>query len=222
MARLLQMSRIAGAALLLGALAAGPAAAQNTAPSAAPPGAFAPLPTNPVIAVVDIDRIMRESMAARGVHDEGDKYQKQLGELNSKAEAQLRQVQQTLEQQRKTLSQDAFADKYREFEQQYNDLQRLELKRRQAFDRSFSAAMSKVQQAMVDATHDIALQRRANVVLVRQLVLFFDDRMDITGQIIDVMNQRLPSVEFPPPKIEPDEQAAGANANQPPAKLKLQ
>jgi Skp family chaperone for outer membrane proteins len=188
-----------------------PALAQSAAP-----GTAEKLPGNPVIAVVDIDFIMRESAAAKSVRAQAEKYRKTFYEEDSKAEASLQAQQQQLEQQRKTLSQDGFAAKAQEFDRSVREQQLKSQARGQAFEKSFNAAMTKVQDQMIRATGEIASQRGATMVMSRQALLMLDDRMDITKDIIVVMDKRLSSVDFPEPKVEmPSAQsgpAAGSGA----------
>lgn len=221
---------LGGAALAMQwLLVAGAAAAETGSPTT--------LPTNPIVAIVDIDRIMAESAATKSINAQAERYRKSFTEQDGKEEATLHATQQSLEQQRKSLSQEVFAEKLREFDRQVAEVQRMELKRSRAYDRSFNTAMAKVQETMIQAAREVAQAHNANVVVVKRAVLFYDDRMDITAEIIALMNRKLPTTEFPPPKIEADAgpppgqgaagslgggAQAGGGAGAPGTKLKLQ
>ncbi len=128
----------------------------------------------------------------------------------TKEETSLRNTQQDIDQQRKTLSQEAFADKARAFDANVAEFQRKGLARRKAFDKSFNTAMGQVQQAMLEATQQIAAGHGATVVLPRSQVVLFDDKMNITREIIAAMDKKLSHVDFPAPKIEAENAASGA------------
>jgi len=196
-----------GAALALGvAWSGGAALAQD---SAAKPAAGAP--TVPVIIVIDPDRVVRESAAGKSVAVEADKYGKGFEEDSRKEEAGLQASAQEVQKQQASLTREQVDQKRGELEQRAAEIRRNELKRRQAFERSYNAAMDQVQQAMIDATREVALARRADVVLVRQALMFFNGQFDVTGEVIDLMNKRITKIDFPPPKIEADVPgAAGA------------
>ena len=161
----------------------------------------AAIPT-PVIAIIDVDQILQETLAAKGVRAQADKYQQTFQSEMSKEEAALRTTQQDIDQQRKTLSQDAFAEKARAFDANVAEFQRKGLARRRAFDKSFNTAMSQVQQGMLEATQQVATNHGATMVLPRSQVVLFDDKMNLTKEIIAAMDKKLPHVDFPAPKVE--------------------
>jgi Skp family chaperone for outer membrane proteins len=177
-----------------------PAFAQ-TAGAGTQNGTAAAIPA-PVIAIVDVDQILQESIAAKGVRTQADKYQQTFQSEMSKEESTLRTTQQDIDQQRKTLSQDAFAEKARAFDASVAEFQRKGLARRRAFDKSFNTAMGQIQQAMLEATQQVAAVHGATMVLPRSQVVLFDDKMNITKEIIVAMDKKLPHVDFPAPKVE--------------------
>jgi Skp family chaperone for outer membrane proteins len=164
-------------------------------------GAAATIAT-PVIAVVDVDQILQESVAAKGVRAQADKYQQTFQSEMSKKEATLRANQQDIDQQRKTLSQEAFAEKARAFDASVAEFQREGLARRKAFDKSFNTAMGQIQQTMLEATQQVASSHGATMVLPRSQVVMFDEKLNITKEIIVAIDKKLPHVDFPTPKVE--------------------
>jgi Skp family chaperone for outer membrane proteins len=177
------------------------------APAAAAPAA---IPT-PVIAIIDVDQILQESIAAKGVRAQADKYQQTFQSEMTKEEATLRSTQQDIDQQRKTLSQDAFAEKARAFDASVAEFQRKGLARRRAFDKSFNTAMGQVQQGMLEATQLVATSHGATMVLPRSQVVLFDDKMNLTKEIIAAMDRKVSHVDFPAPKVEAESDAPAAS-----------
>lgn len=183
----------------------------GTATGAGAPATAAAIPV-PVIAIIDVDQILQESVAAKGVRAQADKYQQTFQAEMSKEESTLRSTQQDIDQQRKTLSQDAFAEKARSFDASVAEFQRKGLARRRAFDKSFNTAMGHVQQAMLEATQQVASSHGATVVLPRSQVVLFDDKMNLTKEIIVAMDKKLSHVDFPAPKVEAESAAPGAGS----------
>jgi Skp family chaperone for outer membrane proteins len=161
------------------------------------------LPT-PVIGIIDVDTVQLEALAAKAVRTQADKYRQDFQQQGQAEEAALRQQQQAIEQQRKNnaLSPDALAEKARAFDASVADYQRMVQSRRRAFEKSYNTAMAKVQQAMVDATAKAAQAHGANVILPRGQVVLFDDKMNLTKEIVAFMDKALPTVDFPAPQIE--------------------
>jgi Skp family chaperone for outer membrane proteins len=162
-----------------------------------------PLPA-PVIGIIDVDQVQLEAVAAKAVRTQADKYRQEFQQQGQAEEAALRLQQQTIEQQRKSnaLSPDALAEKARAFDASVAEYQRKELARRRAFEKSFNTAMAKVQKAMIDATDKAATAHGANIVLPRGQVVLFDPKMNLTSEIIALMDKELPTVDFPAPQIE--------------------
>jgi Skp family chaperone for outer membrane proteins len=187
------------------------------APIAALAQGGTPLPT-PVIAIIDVDQVQLEALASKAVRTQADKYRQDFQQQGQAEEATLRSQQQAIEQQRRanSLSAEALAEKARAFDAAYTDFQRLQLARRRAFEKSYNTAMGKVQQAMVDATAKAAQAHNANVILPRGQVVLFDDKMNLTKEIIGLMDKALPTVDFPAPQIEAE--TPQPTAPQPPKK----
>jgi Skp family chaperone for outer membrane proteins len=173
-------------------LAAAPLAWAQTPPAA----------PAPIIGVVDVDEIQQESAAAKAVRAQAAKYRQDFQSQGSAEEAALRAAQQAIEQERKTLPPQDLAEKARAFDASVAEYQKRELARRRAFEKSFNIAMTKVQQAMFEATRQVAMTHGANVILPRGQVLLFDDKMNMTKEIIALMDKALPTADFPPPVLE--------------------
>jgi len=164
----------------------------------------------PIIAVIDYERLIQDSSAARSVRTTVDKYQQSMQDDVTKEETVLRGRQQDLENQRKTLSQDAFAEKARAFDGSLAEFQRKLLNRRRALDRSSGIGMAKVQAKLYDITRDVASLHGANVVLPKSVVLMYDEKLNITEEVLVRMDKELPRVDVPAPKLEDD--APGGDA----------
>lgn len=160
--------------------------------------------STPVIGIIDVDQVQLEALAAKAVRTQADKYRQEFQQQGQAEEAALRLQQQTIEQQRKSnaLSPDALAEKARAFDTSVAEYQRKELARRRAFEKSFNTAMAKVQKAMIDATDKAATAHGANIILPRGQVVLFDPKMNLTTEIIGLMDKALPTVDFPAPQIE--------------------
>ena len=174
-----------------------------TAPMMALAQGGTPLPA-PVIAIIDVDQVQIEALAAKAVRTQADKYRQDFQQQGATEEAALRTQKQSIEQQAKSnaLPPEALADKARAFDSSVADYQRKEAARRRAFEKSYNTAMSKVQQAMYEATGKAAQAHGANIILPRGQVVLFDDKMNLTKEIIGLMDKALPTVDFPAPQIE--------------------
>lgn len=175
------------------------APAPAPAPAASPAPAGQPLPA-PVIAVVDVQRILQESTAAKSVQTaieaQRDAYQKEISALEGK----LRSAEQDLVKQKTVLSPDAFNKRQTDFQKQVADLQRTVQTRKRALDQALDNAMVQVQKAMVDIVGEVAMEKGANMVLARHQFIIHATVYDQTDTVLKRLNERLPKVEVVVPK----------------------
>ncbi len=163
-----------------------------------PPG----LPT-PVIAIVDVQRILQESSASKSVQKQLEaqrsKFQSEIG----KEENSLRQAEQTLAKQRSQLTAQDYADKEQQLRQRFSAVENHVQLRRKVLDKSYADAMSAVRQALLDVVADVAHERRANLVVVKQQALWTDQPLDITDEVLRRLDQKIPKIDIATPVEKP-------------------
>ncbi|CAO3444426.1 OmpH family outer membrane protein [Azospirillum sp.] len=175
-----------------------PKAATATA-TATPPAPGAELKA-PVIAVIDVQKIMQESTASKGITKSfeslRDSYQKEISALEDK----LRKTEDELRKQQTVLSPEALATKRRDFEKQVADVQKTVQNRKRALETSLNEAMAVVHKTMVDVVAEISRERGANLVLARQQFVLVDTQLDVTDTVMERVNKKLPQVALNVPK----------------------
>ncbi len=148
----------------------------------------------PVIIIVDVQQILRDSLVAKNIqsqmNDRTDRYTKEV----STEENELRRTQDELERQRTVLSADAFNSKMRDFQQRYDALDHGVQVTRQALQQAYNDAMTKVENTALQIIADVAAERKANLVLTKAAVLFEAQGLDITQEVIHRLDEKLPSV----------------------------
>ena len=154
----------------------------------------------PVIGVVETDRILQESLAARGVRLEREKYMNQYQAQVQETESELRSEDQELSQQRSVLAPEVFAQRAQGFQQKLADFQLQVRDKQERLDFAFQQAMQEIGNAMVVVSREVAQERGINVVMARNQVLIADPSMDITNAVLEKLNQRLASVVFQDPE----------------------
>ena len=150
----------------------------------------------PVIAVINMQRILRESTAVRSLQQQLDEQRSAYqGEIRQKEEG-LRASEQELARQRSVLSAEAFATKRRELQQQVTTLQREIQERKRRLDKGFSDGMSEVQQALVTIVTEIATDNNVDIVLAKASVVLVRPEMEITEEALSRLNDELPSLRL--------------------------
>lgn len=199
----------ATAALAVTALAmtVSPAFSQATGAKPAAPAAAGAVKPAPVAVVVYIDRnaIFRKSSV-------GVDMTKQLDGLRKKMEAELspesKKIQadiQALQAQADVLSPQARQAKVKDIETRRAALQKKIQDRELAIRGGVVNATNQIEQALGPIVQKIMVERKANLMLDRNLVFTGATDLDVTNVVIDRLNKALPKVTVTPmaPKAAP-------------------
>jgi Skp family chaperone for outer membrane proteins len=202
------------------ALSVSPARAQQPAPAEKGAPAAAPALAGPALTVivVDVQKLLQESKAAKMVREQIEAKRAEYAKEISHQEQVLQQERDALQRQQSSLSQEALNAKGRAFQEKVNDLDRLVQSKRQALEKSNANALQKIQESMVKIISQIAKDRKANLVLQRSELVLFDQQFDVTDQVLQKLDEDLPTltVTF----VEPPPAPAAAAAPAKPAKKK--
>ena len=113
----------------------------------------------------------------------------------SASENELQQMRDQLERERNTLSSDAFSAKTREYQQRFDALDRTVQGQRQALQKSYNEAMTKIENTALQIIAQVASEHKANMVLTRAAVLFAANNLDITAEVTKRLDAQLPSMQ---------------------------
>jgi outer membrane protein len=186
----LPIVRVATVVVMLAALAA-----TSLAPATSASAQQSQQPV--VIAVLDVNLILREASAAKAVRDQVDKqrdaYQADLVQRENK----LRDADKQLTQQRATLSQDEFDKRRDDLNKQIDQYRQDSDKRKQQLETAFNTGMQQVTKALEQVLADIAKQRGLTLVLNKAMVPLSANDLDITQEALKLLNAKLPTVTVP-------------------------
>ncbi|MFP6730928.1 MAG: OmpH family outer membrane protein [Alphaproteobacteria bacterium] len=149
------------------------------------------------IAIIDYQHIQKNSTAMLGIQKQIEQRRLFYQEEISIQEQQLRATDQELVNQRSVLSADAFAIKRREFETKVAQVQRQVQDRKRELDEAFEHGMNQVQLVVKEIIADLSRQKKFNLVLSRQQIIFSENSLNISEDIVTLLNERLPQVQIP-------------------------
>ncbi|EWY42146.1 membrane protein [Skermanella stibiiresistens SB22] len=153
-----------------------------------------------MVAVVDVQLIMQESVAAKSIHKQLDAQRQTYQKEIAKQEDKLRGAEQELGRQRADLPPDAFEQKRREFEQQVAEVQRSVQTRKRVLDQAFNESMKKLHDGMLQVVAEVAGEQKASLVLAKQQVVLAEKSLDLTNPVLERLNKKMPTVAVTVPK----------------------
>jgi len=183
---------LAASGLLIGGVAS--VSAQQKAQVKTPPA---------VIAVIDGQRIIRESAALKGARQQLEQFRLAFQSEITKDDEKLRAEDQELGRQRAVLSPEVFEQRRQAFQNKVIELQRRVQERSQSVDKMLGGVRDQVTQQVVEILREVGVERGYNMVLDRaQVQIFLGDNIDITSEVLRRLDQRLPSVKVTLPPAQ--------------------
>ena len=150
------------------------------------------------IAVVNIQQIMRDSAAAKSVREQLEGKQKAFQADITKKEESLQKEDQELAKQQSVLSKDAFAAKAKAFRSKATEVQKEVQAKKALLDSGFEHSLNDIQKAVNGIIADMAKEKGFTLAVPTSQVLYADEKMDISKEVLERLNKKLPtlSVKF--------------------------
>jgi len=156
----------------------------------------------PVIAVINYAEAVHESKAGQSLRKQFDKqraiYEKEI----KSAESKLEEAKQELMQQQAVLSPEAFARKRQEYQKQANDLQRKAQNRKRSLDQMRDEGLRQIEAVLRDILSDMVKERGYDIVMNAGpgvgTIVIASKELFITGEVMERLNKKLPSVTVQP------------------------
>lgn len=147
------------------------------------------------VAVVNIQGIMKDSTAAASVREQLESKQKSFQADLTKKEEALQKEDKELAKQQSVLSKDAFAEKRKAFITKATEAQKEVQAKKALLDAAFERSLNDIQKAVNDIIAELAKEKGFNLALPTSQILYADDKMDISKDVLDRLNKKLPKVE---------------------------
>lgn len=151
----------------------------------------------PVVAVIDFQRVVKESAAGRSVRGEIDKrhavFQKEIKKIKDELDA----GRETMSSRPAGMADAEFTEKRKKFRARVGELTSLVQRRKRELDNLFNTGMREVDRALAEILKELAQERGINLILNagrgRGLVLFAEGGIVITDEALRRLNERLPT-----------------------------
>ncbi|MEE2997765.1 MAG: OmpH family outer membrane protein [Pseudomonadota bacterium] len=154
------------------------------------------------IGIVDVQKVLRESKASESIRPMVERMRKEFQKEVSAQEQRLRQVEQELSKQRAILTPEAFAQKRRKFSAQARDAQAGVQRRRRALDRVFNSTKNEILKNLIVVARKVVTEKKLNLLIEKRFVFISENKFDVTEEIIERLDKRLPKVKIDFTKIE--------------------
>jgi outer membrane protein len=170
------------------------AVAAFSVPALAADAPAAPAAAGLTFGVVDMNKVLQTTDAAKDVFSQLDVKRKEYLTQISKQEDSLRVLQQELDKQKGTLSKEALETKRKAFEEKYQEWQKLAQNRKAVLDRAFESAMNKLREKAAEIVAAAAKQKHYSAVFTQNAVMMSTPDLDLTDTVIEQMNKTVTKI----------------------------
>ena len=164
-------------------------------------------PPVPSIAIIDVDKVMRESLAVKSARTQIDEIAGNLQEQIAKEEEAMRSEEQKLQQQRAILTPEVYSERRQSLQERAATLQQRARSLRQTLDRGMAQTMQRIQLVLFDEVGKLAEEIGVNLVLPRSQIVVAFDSFDISDEALKRLNERLSEIEMSLQQEQPGETA---------------
>jgi len=148
------------------------------------------------ISIVNIQQIMKDSIAAKSAKQQLSSKQKQFQTELNKREQDLKAQNDALIKQNATLTNDEKKQKIIEFRKKAAEAQGDAQKKRVSLDKAFNQALSDIQKNVTAIIGELAKEKKLSLVIPASQTMYYDPQMDISAEVLARLNKRLPSLKL--------------------------
>lgn len=146
------------------------------------------------LAVVDVQKIMKDSTAAQAARQQLQAKQKEFQDQISAKEKDLQKEDQELAKQRSLMDQDAFKQKIASFQQKAAGVQKEVREKRQTFTKAYEDAISQLHSHVTGIIADMAKEKGFKIAVPTSQILYADPALDISAEVLSRLNKQMPSL----------------------------
>ena len=150
----------------------------------------------PIIAVLDVQQVLRRAAAAKGIREVMEARRKKFEKEISEERLQLQGEENQLRKQSTILSPEAMSNKRRVLENKVSDLRRKAEQKRGILNLAFNGATRELRQEIAKVLADLMKEQNITITLARKAVLVFDQRLNVTEEVLKRLDKNLPNVKI--------------------------
>ena len=153
-------------------------------------------PPVPSIAIVDVEKILSQSLAVQSARKQIDKIASDLQQQIVSEEEKLQSEEQQLQQQRAILTPEVYGDRRQALQERAAALQQRARSLRQTLDRGMAQTMQRIQLVLFEEVGKLSEELGVNLVLPRSQIVVAFDSFDISERALKRLNERLSEIEM--------------------------
>ena len=160
-------------------------------------------PPAAIVGILSVPDVLRVSTAYQEADKELGSRRQKLNEDAQKEQVAVRDLGQTLANERSKLSPEQIRNRERELQDRIAEARRKFAERNRIIQEAGQYIMAQIDRTLEQVAQQVAISRGVNLVLNRAQILGTTADFDLTPQVADVLNKVLVSVVIPPDGVSP-------------------
>ena len=156
---------------------------------------FADQYPNTSIGIIDINKVLTESKAAIDATKQIEKIQKKSEEESKSEDDLIIKERERLIEQQSVMAPEAFEVKVADFEKKVQTYQVERQEKLRKLDQMVQMARAKILDEVKPIINEYAKEVGVTVILEKNAVVMSADEMDMTEQVIKILNKNLPKIK---------------------------
>lgn len=150
----------------------------------------------PKIVVVDIQRIMKDSLAAKDLKTELEAKKNQYqASINAKKDKLTKEMDE-LVKQKNVLAKDALQQKQKSFVAERDAVIKDARDKQISFDNAYKNALNEIQKAVLDIVSDMAKEQGFNIAIPTSQLIYASNEFDVSAEVLKRLDKKLPKVSL--------------------------
>ena len=150
---------------------------------------------NTSIGIIDINKVLTESKAAIDATKQIEKIQKNSEEESKSEDDLIIKERERLIEQQSVMAPEAFEIKVADFEKKVQTYQIERQEKLRKLDQMVQIARAKILEEVKPIINEYAKELGITVILEKNAVIMSADEMDMTDQVIKILNKNLPKIK---------------------------
>ncbi|MBM5782127.1 MAG: OmpH family outer membrane protein [Pelagibacterales bacterium] len=146
------------------------------------------------IAVLDVEKIVKESAAMRDIQGKVSKQQEKYQKEVDKKQKELEAEQKKLEGKKNVLAKDAFEKEVKAFETKVDSLKEMVDKKQGNLKKASVEAMGKVNEEIKEIIANLSKEKDLDLIVAAGQTLFYKDEMDISEEVLKRLNKKVTKI----------------------------
>ena len=156
---------------------------------------FADQYPNTSIGIIDINKVLTESKAAIDATKQIEKIQKKSEDASKKEDELIIEEREKLIEQQSVMAPEAFEIKVADFEKKVQSYQIERQEKLRKLEQMVQITRAKILEEVKPIINDYAEELGITVILEKNAVIMSADDMDMTSQVIKILNKNFPKIK---------------------------